>query len=140
MKNFKRGLVAMVMMSLLGCKVELSNLENDTDEDQVLFVARNMSAEVETIDKNDLYDFELKGEQHTLNLKGNLRQVFIIGSYNDVTISEDTYIERLVIEGDNNILTFSQCKQLTDLGEGNQIAFLQDSDCEISDEILTNDE
>jgi hypothetical protein len=153
-------------VGLLGCKVEVTNLDNDSDENQVLFVTRDMSAEDETIDKNDLYDFELKGEQNRLILKGNLRQVFIIGSSNDVTISEDSYIERLVIEGgnnilsmgendvvigevviegDNNFLTFSQCNQLSDLGENNQVAFLQDTNmegtgCEINDDILTNNE
>jgi hypothetical protein len=114
-----------------------------------------MSAEDETIDHHELYDFELQGDQNSLLLKGNLIRILIEGSNNEVIITQDTYIERLVINGDSNILsmenndvvieeividgdknylTFNQCKQLTNLGEDNQIALLENSECNTSQE------
>jgi len=152
--SMKVVLLIVISVGLAACKVELTNAEDDDQEDKsVAVLVRSMSAEDETIDHDELYDFELKGDHNSLLLRGNLRRIVIEGSYNEIIIAQDSYIERLVIKGDSNILsmeksdvvidelviegdknflTFNQCKQLTDLGEDNQIALLENSECETS--------
>lgn len=154
--SMKAILLLIISASLLACKVELTSVEDDDQEDKpVPVLVRTMSAEDEAIDHHELYDFELQGDQNSLLLKGNLRRILIEGSNNEVIITQDTYIERLVINGDSNILsmenndvvieeividgdknylTFNQCKQLTNLGEDNQIALLENSECNTSQE------
>jgi hypothetical protein len=151
--SMKVALLIVISASLAACKVELTNAEDDDQEDKsVPVLVRSMSAEDETIDHDELYDFELKGDHNSLLLKGSLRRIVIEGSYNEIIVAEDTYIERLVIkgdrnilsmesndvvidevviDGDNNFLTFNQCQQLTDLGQDNQVALLDDSKCEV---------
>jgi hypothetical protein len=136
---------------LVACKVELTNVEDDDQEDKnVVLVERTKSSETETIDHNELYDFELRGESNTLFLKANLRRITINGGHNNVTIVEDDFIERLIIDGDgntftiesssvtvdeiivdgnNNFLEFSSCQALTDTGSDNQIVLLESTGC-----------
>lgn len=152
MKILKVTLFVGLTLVLAACKVELTNVEDDDQEDKnVALVERTISSETETIDHNELYDFELRGESNTLFLKANLRRITINGDHNNVMIVEDDYIERLLIKGDgntftiesddvivdeividgsNNFLEFSLCQALTDTGSDNQIVLLESTGCE----------
>ena len=150
--KLKVVLLILISANLAACKVELTSAGNDDkDEGQVLTKSLEISGEAEIIDADTLYDFELTGTVNTLLLKGNLRRITVAGDRNNVTIVEDDYIERLAvngdgnsfnidsddvivdeifIEGDNNILIFSQCHSITDTGADNQIMLLDGIQCE----------
>ncbi len=153
MKILKVTLLIVFSLVLAACEIELTSAgNNDEEHSDVALIVRKMTAETEIIDHGELYDFELEGESNKLTLKSNLKRIDINGSYNEIIIVDDDYIDRLiikgnrntftiehddvdineiVIEGDDNYLVFSQCQSLVDVGENNQILLLEDVQCEI---------
>ena len=153
MKILKVTLLIVFSLVLAACEIELTSARNNDEEhSDVALIVRKMTAETEIIDHGELYDFELEGESNKLTLKSNLKRIDINGSYNEIIIVDDDYIDRLiikgnrntftierddvdineiVIEGDDNYLVFSQCQSLVDVGENNQILLLEDVQCEI---------
>ena len=153
MKILKVTLLIVFSLVLAACEIELTSAgNNDGEHSDVALIVRKMTAETEIIDHGELYDFELEGESNKLTLKSNLKRIDINGSYNEIIIVDDDYIDRLiikgnrntftierddvdineiVIEGDDNYLVFSQCQSLVDVGENNQILLLEDVQCEI---------
>lgn len=152
MKLVKIVTLALMALTLIACKIEISNPKSD--DEGVKTIVRQMSSETETIDFNEIYDFELIGSFNSLILKSSLRFVEINGSQNNVRIVDDNNIDKLtingnrntlvieandvfvtniVIDGDNNYIVLSQCDSLTDKGEANQVVLLESGDCIIDD-------
>ena len=66
--GMRAALVIMISVGLAACKVELTSVEDDDDQEDkpILVIERSMSGKYETIDHHELYDFELKGDGNSL--------------------------------------------------------------------------
>lgn len=134
MNKIKLSLLFVFALLLAGCEVD-----NDDENEQIIF---SDSGEFAEIDDRDEYDLKITGDENTIVLKGELGEVFIVGSGNKVSIEEDSYIESVTILGDDNTLyedgvettlnvidlsgifntvSVSEFNHLNDTGRGNQV-------------------
>lgn len=147
MRQFKLWIAAGFSMLLGGCVITLDSAPDDdkTVEDYLI----DRDGEEIVFDAPSKYDFTILGDSNKVTLKGNISKILITGSYNYVTIEEDTYIEvlsitgmhnivaqdsnlslfvdRIELSGSSNVLSIDDYEQLVDTGDDNQILSM-DSD------------
>ncbi len=134
MKFVKFPLIIVFSLLALACTPD--------DDDELLEVIYSEEAFPNgEVDPSDKYAFTLSDDQITnITLKGDLGEITISGSNNYIVIEEDTYIEKLTIlgdiniveednlnitietikvAGDNNMIYISECVDWTATGEGN---------------------
>ncbi len=106
MKNIviKKSLVMIVILLVTACT---------TDEDELVNVVFSETGASETIDADDQYTLSIMGDGNIITVKGDLAAITITGEGNWLIIEEDSYIEKLTLTGDGNIVGQSGSVSLT---------------------------
>jgi ribosomal protein S4E len=151
MDILKIVLLIMASASLVACKVELTS--EDEDEGNIIEYVFDKSGRVDVIDINEEYDLTITGSNNKLDIKGNLRNLSITDSENQVYLLEyddldsititasssvidapDIDVEKIVISGDKNQILVNTCDDLSIAGSDNVVISMDEGEC---DEITT---
>lgn len=156
MDILKIVLLIITSVSLVACKVELTNEEDD--EDNIIEYVFSKSGQVKDIDVNDEYDLTITGSSNNLDINGNLRKLSITGGENQLDLLEhddldsititasnslinavDIDVEKIVISGDNNQILVNACHHLSIAGEQNLVYTMDEGECGVITMITEDD-
>lgn len=146
MDILKIVLLIITSASLVACKVELTNEEDD--DDNIMEYVFSKSGRVEVIDINEEYDLTITGSSNKLNIKGNLRRLSITDSENQLYLLEhddldsititasnslieafDIDVDKIVISGEKNQIWVNACGDLSIAGSENIVFAMDEGEC-----------